>query len=395
MDAVISNPINSKQYRNVGLWLGILVFIRTQPCYFWAWEETIRPLCAIIIMVLCVMNMSHEKWTKWILLCFALAYIWASVFVDRSSIVTVFNFLAFAFIPTLKKEVVFETYKVFRKIFVFFLGFSIINYVLVLLGMDFISIVIEPLNKAKDYKYILHPFLVTTTSLELTRFHSIYDEPGFIGTLCGLMLIAERMNLQKRSNYILLLGGLISLSFYFYVAMIFGFVVFSTKLKKKWIYLALLLCFILVSYNNEFMYNTIWSRFEYDAETGKFVGDNRNSKVVDNVYESLLGTPLFYTGLGSAATVEYVGSASLKLIILKHGFIFVSLNLLGYLMLAIRQITNRKDLFFFFVFFVLTLYQRPGFYNTASIFMYVMVINIFGIVDVENKNKTKIVNNDS
>lgn len=378
MNGFPNNPKSIISHKKVAIWLGILVFMRTQPCYLWRCEEFLRPICAILILLICIKNISHAKWTIWILLSIVCAYIWATIFVDHSGIITTMNFLAFAFIPTLKQEIVYETYKVFRKLFVFFLGLSIINYFLVLIGIDFGGIVIEPLNKLKQYKYVMYPFLVTPYVGEFSRFHSVFDEPGVVGTISGLILIAEQMNLQKKSNYIILIGGLLSLSFYFYVAMIFGFILFSKKLQNKWLYISFLLCFIVISYNNDFLYNTLWHRFEYDANAGKFAGDNRNSTIVENAYESIVGTPLFFTGLGSAATTDYSGSASLQLIILKHGFIFVALNLLGYLLLSIRQIENKKDLVLFFVFFILTLYQRPGFYNTSSIFLYVMVINMFG-----------------
>lgn len=381
----MSRTITSKNYKIVGAWLGVLLFMRTMPCYLWAYEDFLRPLCAILIMAFCVTNLSKEKWTKLIFLLIASAYIWATVFVDHSGVVTLFNFLAFAFIPTLKKEVVFETYRVFRKIFVIIMGLSIVNYILVLLGIDFMGVVIDPLNKLKDYKYIMHPFVVTPLGMESTRFHAIYDEPGSVGTLVGLILIAERMNFQKKGNMVLLIAGLLSLSFYFYIAMIYGIILFSKRLKRKWLYVCMLIGFIIASYNNEFLYNNLWYRFEYDVDKGTLVGNNRSSMSLDNAYEAIKSTPLFFTGLGSAAAEDFVGSASFKLIILKHGFIFLALNILGYLLLAIRQIKDRRDLLFFFVFFILTLYQRPGFYNTASIFLYVIVINLFGSDNCGNR----------
>lgn len=369
---------NSYKTRQTGLLLGLLVFIRTMPCYLWAFESILRPLCAIAILIICLTNVSKEKWTGWIFFSIASAYVWATTFVDHSGLITTFNFLAFACIPILKQEVVFEAYNAFRKIFIVMLVLSIANYILVLIGFDSLGIVIEPLNKLKDYKYLMHLFLVEPIGIGSNRFLAVYDEPGYIGTIVGLMLIAERMNIQRKGNIVLLIGGLLSMSLYFYVSMIFGFILFSSKLKQKWIYLGLLFVFVIATYKNEYMYNTIWSRLEYDVDAGKFSGDNRNTKVVDNVFESMLGTPLFFTGLGAAAVKDFMGSASIKLIILKHGFIFVLLNLIGYLLLSFRQIAVRKDLLFFFLFFILTLYQRPGFYNTASIFLYVMVINRFG-----------------
>lgn len=378
MSSIITSYKYSSKNKIAGTWLGILLFMRTMPCYLWAYEDLLRPLCAILIMALCVTNMSKEKWTKLIFLLIASAYIWATVFVDHSGVVTLCNFLAFAFIPTLKKEVIFETYRVFRKILVVIMVLSIVNYLLVLLGIDSMGVVIEPLNKLKDFKYVMHPFVVTPLGMESIRFHAIYDEPGSVGTLVGLILIAERMNLQKKGNIVLLIAGLLSLSFYFYIAMIYGIILFSKRLKRKWLYMGALIGFIIVSYNNEFLYNTLWYRFEYDVDRGTLVGDNRSSKSLDNVYDAIKNTPLFFTGLGSAATEDFAGSSSFKLIILKHGFVFLALNILGYLLLAIRQIKDRRDLLFFFIFFILTLYQRPGFYSTASVFLYVIVINIFG-----------------
>ena len=359
--------------------LGTLVFLRTMPCYLWSIEDYIRPTCAVLILIICLLNISKEKWTWYIFLCIAGAYIWATMFVDHSGIITLFNFLAFAFIPIIRKDLNKKTYSVFLKIFIFFVGMSILNYMLYLAGLTFGGIQIDPLNSLKTYKYIMYPFLVTAP--ETPRFMSIYDEPGFIGTLCGLILIAERMNFQKRGNIIILLAGLLSLSLYFYVALIWGVILFSTKLKRKWMHLVLLLSFIVLSYNNDYMYNMLWYRFEYDSSAGQFVGDNRNGGGIEQVYELIYGTPLFFTGLGSAAVEDLQGGASLKLVIIRHGFIFVALNLLGYGILAIRQINNKKDWLFFMLFFILTLYQRPGFYGTYSIFMYTMLIYKFGESD--------------
>lgn len=390
MEILTLTNSDNNSVRKTGILLGILVFMRTMPCYLWSMEDILRPICAILILGICLMNLSKEKWTLWIFSSIGMAYLWATVFVDHSGIVTVLNFLAFAFIPIIRQDLIFEAYKSFRKIFVFFLTLSIINYILYLMGLDVGGQAIAPLNKLKEHDYMMYPFLVTPLGISSSRFFSIYDEPGMIGNIAGMVLIAERMDFSKRGNLIIIVGGLFSLSFYFYGALIIGVILFSKKIKKKWMYIAILMGFVILTYNNDFFYNTIWHRFEFDATEGKLVGDNRNDKVVDNAFDSILGTSLFYTGMGAVMTEEYSGSASLKLIILKHGFIFVILNLLGYLLLSMRQIKSRTDLVSFFSFFILTLYQRPGFYNTSSIFLYVMVIYMFGnyavSMNTENNN---------
>lgn len=369
----------------LGALLGVLVFIRTMPCYFWSVENTIRPICAVLILLICLFNVSKTKWTGLIITCLGLAYVWAVVFVDHSGIITLFNFLAFAFIPILDKKLVFETYKVFRVIIIFFLVLSIINYLLLWLGFPMDGRIIEPLNKGKRYMNVMYPFLVTVQDDIPGRFHALFDEPGVVGTICGMMLVAERMNLSKKGNIVLLIAGLLSLSFYFYVALILGLILFSSRLKNRWMVLSLFVVLFFATYNSSFLYNNIYYRFEWNEEDGTFMGDNRNGLGTIEYYESLRGTSSFFTGKGSKAAEEFSASASLQLIIIKHGFIFVVLIISGFVILAFREIKNKRELLLFLVFFILTLYQRPGFYNTSSIFLYTMVIYVFGNTSLANE----------
>ena len=389
MPQYFSQSLSFKKTTWIGIILGVIVFMRTMPCYLWSVEDIVRPICAIIVLIICLFNISKEKWTYWILLCLTSAYTWAVLFVDHSSFITLFNFLAFAFIPTLKKETVYDTYKVFRALIVFFIACSIINFIFLKLGWVYDGRVIEPLNTLKLYKYIMYPFLVTSMGESSGRFQGIWDEPGMIGNICGLLLIAERMNLKKKMNWVLLVGGFLSLSFFFYVAFFLGIVLFSSKLKHRFASIIIIFVAFMALYNNSFLYNTLWYRFEWNAAEGRFVGDNRNGYGLNDHYESIQGTSAFFTGEGSVAASEYSGAASLYLIIVKHGFIFVVLNLLGYGILSWREIKNKREWILFFLFFVATLYQRPGFYNTSSIFLYTMLIYEFGAVEVVFENKRK------
>lgn len=359
--------------------LGILVFIRTMPVYFWTVENTIRPICAILVMMICVLNISKEEGTKWIFAFLAASYIWAVVFVDHSGIITLLNFMTFAVIPITRKEVILEAYKALRSILVVLLVLSILVYVLWLFDLAGYGEIIDPLNGLKTHKYLKYPFMVTSFDEESRRFRAVFDEPGFLGTICGLILVSEQMNLKKFGNWVFLVAGLLSLSFYFYVAIIIGFVLFSTKLRFRWLIIPTFVAFFVLTYNNSYMYQTVWSRFEWDAEEEAFAGDNRSAGDLSSHYESIVGTKAFFTGEGTAVAKEYINSASLKLIIVKHGFIFVFLNLMGFAILSFREIRNKLLWISFFIFFVLTLYQRPGFYGVYSIALYTMAIYNFGL----------------
>ncbi len=376
----------------VGVILGIIVFIRCMPSYLWMIEDIVRPVCAIIVFLICLTNISKGQHTKAILLLLCLAYAWAVIVVDRSGVITFLNFIAFAFIPVLNKNLVYEAYHVFRVIFIVFLLLGILNYVFFLLGIVSSFDIIEPLNSLKDHKYQQYLFMVVPDvplqAGKLARFHGLFDEPGMLGNICGLILIAEKMQLNRRGNLIILAGGLLSLSFFFYVALGLSFLLFSKKLKHRYIWIAIALSFVVTTYNVKPLYDTLWHRFEWDASEGKFVGDNRNGMGLDDLYESLKWTPAFFSGLGSNFMKDYAGAASLKLVILKHGMIFVLLNLSAYALLAFREIKKKWECIMFMAFFIMMLYQRPGFYNTSSIFLYTMLIYMYG-----SSSQAQITNN--
>lgn len=376
MDSTITNS----KYKNLGLFLAIIILIRSRPFYLWDYEDTLRPLCAIIVTVIAAMNLSREKWSKYIFILLASSYLWATVIVDHSGIVTVFNFLGFAFIPLIKKELILATYESFRKIFIAVIFLSFIFYVLAAFGMPKMGTFTHQ-NGPDLYTYELFPFLVRglgkIEGFNL-RFQALFDEAGLVGTISGLILVAERMNLKKRGNLLLLICSLFTLSFYFYVCLAFGFIFFSKgTAKNRWKIFALCALFVAVTYRMPFFYDNLYYRFEYDADAGGFVGDNRNGWGLRDYFDSILWTPVFFTGLGSTFAEQYSGAASLYLVIVKHGFVFVVLNIGAYLLLSFREIKHKPTWLMFVIFFLLTLYQRPGLYATYSIFLYAMVIYKF------------------
>lgn len=369
--------------------LAILFFIRCQPFYFWSIEDIIRPICAILIMLLCAVNFEVTRRNLIIFCLIALSYVWATQIVDHSGLLTLLNLGSLAFIPVIRRNVLFKTYSYFYKIFAFTLLLSIIDYGFVSLGLNFSPSYIDPVNSLKVTKYIQYLFIVQYP--ETPKFFGMFDEPGVVGTISGLLLVSERFDFSKKGNWILLIGGLLSLSFYFYVVMVFGFILFSKKFKGKQFILIGLVVFVYITYNIPFLYDTLWYRFEYDSDAGTLVGDNRNGNGLKEFYESIKWTPVFFTGLGTRFTEQFQGAASLYLIIVKHGFIFCLLNIGAFIILAFQEIANKKKLLLFLIFFIATLYQRPGFYSPYPIFLYTILIYNFAANEnlITNKNEYK------
>lgn len=370
----------SSTVNKVALLLAILFFIRIRPYYLWSVEDIVRPLCAILIMGISVMNFSRKKHSLLIFTLLVLAYLWATLFVDGSPIITVLNFLGFAFIPLIKKKLILDTYGYFKKIFCVVLFLCIVNYLLSVLGMSINLGTMTYENGPQTITFIKQPFYIQSVgqSYALPRFNGIFDEPGVIGTICGLMLLCERMNFQNKYNRILLVGGLLSLSFYFIITLFLGLLLFSERSKNKWKWVFILTVLAIVSYQIPQVYDSIWTRFEWNAESGTFVGDNRHDLGFMNFWDSIKGTPLMITGVGSLVAGEYIGtSASMLVVIAKHGLLFVVPIITAFIIMAYREFNDKKMWVAFVVFFILTLYQRPGFYSTYSLALYTMVIYRF------------------
>lgn len=379
-DTIIAERQQKKIVNKLAVFLAVLFFIRIRPYYLWSIEDIMRPLCAIIITLIAIFNFSKGKNNKLILTLFIFAYVWASFFVDSSPLITVLNFAAFAFIPLIKKSLMLDTYIYFKKIFCITLILSIVNYVISLIGININLGILQYNNGPEVVSFIKQPFYIQYIEKRsaLPRFNGIFDEPGVIGTICGLMLICEKMKFNNIYNRILLIGGILSLSFYFFIALFYGMFLFSKLSKKQVKSIVVLSLFVLISYHIPQIYDTIWYRFEWDVDKGSFAGDNRQNQIFMDFWNSIKGTPFIITGVGTKIANEYIGSsASILVVIAKHGLLFVVPIISAFTIMVKREIKGKKNLILFILFLILTLYQRPGFYSTYSLALYTMVIYKF------------------
>lgn len=379
-DTIIAERQQKKIVNKLAVFLAVLFFIRIRPYYLWSIEDIMRPLCAMIITLIAIFNFSKEKNNKLIFTLFIFAYVWASFFVDSSPLITVLNFAAFAFIPLIKKSLMLDTYIYFKKIFCITLILSIVNYVISLIGININLGILQYNNGPEVVSFIKQPFYIQYIEKRaaLPRFNGIFDEPGVIGTICGLMLICEKMKFNNIYNRILLIGGILSLSFYFFIALFYGMFLFSKLSKKQVKSIVVLSLFVLISYHIPQIYDTIWYRFEWDVDKGSFAGDNRQNQIFMDFWNSIKGTPFIITGVGTKIANEYIGSsASILVVIAKHGLLFVVPIISAFTIMVKREIKGKKNLILFILFLILTLYQRPGFYSTYSLALYTMVIYKF------------------
>lgn len=259
-----------------------------------------------------------------------------------------------------------------------------------LLGFHLPGRTIEPINTLKNYNYTAYPFLLVSNSISSAlRFHAVFDEPGFIGTYAIILLCIEQFNLKKWQNIILLLSGLLSLSLFFYLMCLLYLIIFViSKGKKLFFRLIIILVavcgiFAVNNKNNTVLYEAIGQRMQFDTQENKFVGDNRAHDDLLSYYRSIKGTKQFWLGVARDnpnLIRDYSGSAGYRNAILNYGLLGCLLYLLFFFVFARHSMGNTLQFLVFYLFFVLTLYQRPGVFNIVFVFLFSSWISFFSSI---------------
>ncbi|MEA4975151.1 MAG: hypothetical protein VB046_05375 [Paludibacter sp.] len=282
-----------------------------------------------------------------------------------------------------------KVFKLYLYIYSITLIPSILSYLAVnLLGVNLPYEIIKPLNLSKSYTYILYPFYVQQNSffdLILPRFHAYYDEPGVVGTVSGVLLMINKVDLKKKINYPVLFAGVFSFSFAFYI-MILGYFLVFAKTKYKIIGAVVILSFLPIISTNELLNTYILTRLEIN-EDGSLSGDNRiMNKNFEQFYERYSKSDDFYFGLEKKASSKYnFGGASYKDLIVNYGIVPFSVFILILLLYAHNKLQFRKEFFIYLFILFSVIYQRP--FITDYYYMFLIFAPIIFMSNVKPLKK--------
>lgn len=242
---------------------------------------------------------------------------------------------------------------------------------------------------------------------EAVRFCSIFLEPGFLGTLCALLLYANRFQFKgKWWMYPILIALLLSLSLAGYVTTLLGYIFcrFSQGLSiKKYVgyFLVGSLAFLISSnYNdgNNILNKYIFSRLEQDKEKG-ISGNNRNSELTDYYFEKVIENGDVFWGLGRDKITKINGGgaddgdytnqirgAGYKMFILYNGLFAAFFYILFYYCVArIRGDFEKKYCIGFFLLIFITFMQAS--YPDSYSWLVPFVLGIVVLKNEKNGNR--------
>lgn len=357
---------------------GLLLFVAMQPFYVWHVNNYLKLLILVAPIVPLIIKTDFLR-NKEAFIIFAIILLLNIVIHGYSLLYSVY-LMVFVFVPFGKKDFTRDAYDAFRKIMAICFMISLAQWVLYWLGISMPSFYVEPLTEAKPYDYVAYPPLLVEPNnlLDSFRFLSCFDEPGVVGTICLLILVAEQYRLNDFFNIVILIAGVCSFSMFFFGGTL-GYFFIKYGLKKP-VYILLFIVALggvyLATKDNEVLDELVYSRFEWDKDKGGFSGDNRFTDNVDAYYNSIKGTSAYYFGLdeNKLSAVVDEGSYGYKIAVMRYGMVFFALYVIFFLWLALKRKLSLSNFCLFAFVLIATLYQRPNLYDVVYVFLFAQII---------------------
>ncbi len=179
----------------------------------------------------------------------------------------------------------------------------------------------------------------------IPRFTSMFLEPGHLATTCVLLLFANKMELKKWYNLLMLIAVILSFSLSAYGLLIGAYGLYYLIYgKRKVLAIILFLAFltgltifaIVYKQGDNPVYELIISRLEYNESTGTIRGNNRFTSYFEFKYNQFIHSGDKYFGLGrlDASQRWWTDSAGWKRAVVTNGIVGIVLILLFYIKLA-------------------------------------------------------------
>jgi len=401
----IFTPVANKR---LPLLIAILIVLILNPYFMW-WLSSATPLYRIalnfIIPVLFYLSKEHkDRRTPVVLyLLSTFLYVFVGLLLGRASIIGAVSasicFL-YIFVFFANWRLLFDVLEQLINILFVIVGLSVVAWVIYLTGhLSPMGTIQSPM--IADTTYTMYPLFVVSNNLfeygSVIRFSGPFVEPGFLGTLVALILVAKKYNLKDVRLVVLFIAGLFTLSLAFYLISAFFGLFYLAVEKRKIVATVLLVSFTGIFYwqtkDNSILSQTLYERVEWNAETKSISGDNRSNDLVDAYYERIKGTSDFYFGTSDPNWYQNVAggnSASYKNVICINGFLTVALYLLYLLQLGW---VNRRSLAGFILFaavFLMNFYQRSSFYSLPVLYLYCCMAKADNVLQPQMRRSTQI-----
>lgn len=375
MDLTINYRRNKKSP-----WIcAVLLLVSAYPMWLWRVDFSIVSVATFILFLFAINDLIRSKNKMMSIIAFVLQLmilaISSNVFSKNISGVIFFLIGAMGFIP-----IFFSTPDFWRKIFNCFvkllgvlLAIALVEHLLYAFGgINLVSASNSecPANPGRMYDmYLFNVYLKQTIGLygSFNRFYAFFNEPGELGTFMVALLFIQRFDLKKWYNIVFLVSGLLSFSMAFYVSLIAWYVFFG-NVKRKVFFVIIALAAFTYLYNNEIMYQLVFSRLELEEEMLTYRENAAFNTWVSGVH---LNEYLFFP-YQNRALIEY--ATTWKWAFIFYGAVPCIVYLLSLVISRIRSDHSLKDIGIGVTLVAIVFVQRP-FIN--SFFYVLMMVSPF------------------
>ena len=267
---------------------------------------------------------------------------------------------------SLKSEYKWVICSKFTNLFSFLLLFGIIEWVLLLFGINFFWGVVDRDGGSQEFYQGIFILVPTYSDYGLFyRFMSLCEEPGGLGTICFFLLATLDFQKSKKQFFILLLSGLISFSLGFYILIILWAITQNRRLKISQILLGIVVVVVMLTMFGDFFEARIIDRVTGDdIETI----DNRTNDDVDKKLQEISKDSRIVFGMGNRTFYEWeakVGgvSAGVKNFVIQYGLLGFIILLFSFSLLIIRIRGRSKETIILLVFVWITFYKSNTWNN--------------------------------
>lgn len=303
------------------------------------------------------------------------------------------------------EEIKISAFALFYKIFALALLPGIIYFILQIIGVELPYKIIQSTNELKiEYGHYYRQYfgaVFYNTSLGST-FCGMMDEPGVVGTFCGLFVITRKLiclptKWIERINFfdvLILIGGGLSKSKAFLLLLVVA--IFYRLLMQKnlkgivGVLFVLAVIFVLLNVETDYEpLKKIQELYELSVAT-QSLQMNRTSQSFDAAFSAFMNGNIFYILFGhgymsSQQVPEFFGTAEIRMLVYDIGFIGVTF-IVAWIIFTIRSQYGKKASILswtgMFVFaFILSMTQRQ--YVTTLDYM-VLLIGGCAYLQIEN-----------
>lgn len=383
---------------NVGV---IALFISLNPFLLWiVWPGFINIptfIAVVGVTVLLMLRSSIELTsTKLIFVFFSfflLLQLGTPLFSGRGyELGKIITFLSLMCIMSFNSNILLNIFLKFRKLIIFFCWFSLIVFFITLIGIELpyykipgFSVVMTKSHEGSFYK--LYGLVVSSTNtiyqfggLTIARICGPFLEPGHFSIYIGLLLIFEKIVLNKLSKILIITGALtFSPTFLIFLALSWLYeMLYYKKYSNILKYLLILLIpsgfvfFFLDNIREEIMYLLIGRNFENAGLSLVDVLDERAGKAALHFYNSFKETPAVWYGRG----VEYVANFGVlsdwRGMVFKYGIVGLVLSIL--MLFCIPFFTEKKLEKVIITMIILVVYlHRSWMFENSFIYLFLII----------------------